>query len=61
MQQMGADTQGKVSYEQFLHCRLSHKTEIDALRVQNTDANNPPASGWMNVKDFCGKFILCIN
>lgn len=38
MQQMGVDATGKVSYEQFLQCRLSHESEIDALRIQ---ANNP--------------------
>lgn len=32
MQQMGADNlTGKVSFEQFLQCRLSHKNEIEAL------------------------------
>ncbi len=60
MQQMGADTHGKVSYEQFLHCRLSHKTEIEALRDHTGDANLPQmSSGWINTKDLCGKgFVL---
>lgn len=39
MRQMGADPKGKVSYQQFLHCRLSHKSEIDALRVQSVGAD----------------------
>lgn len=46
MHQMGADsTQGKVSYQQFLQCRLSHKTEIEALRVQTVEP-----------KDLCGNW-----
>jgi hypothetical protein len=48
MQQMGADTQGKVSYEQFLQCRLSHRTEIEALRVHSGDTNLPSSGGWIN-------------
>lgn len=54
MQQMGADTHGKVSYEQFLQCRLSHKTEIEALRED--PASLPQvSSGWINAKDLCGE------
>ena len=60
MQQMGADTQGKVSYEQFLHCRLSHKTEIEALRDNSGDTNLPQMTGgWMHAKDLCGKNLTC--
>lgn len=53
MHQMGADsTQGKVSYQQFLQCRLSHKTEIEALRIQNVEPNH--REGWASAKDLCG-------
>jgi hypothetical protein len=52
MHQMGADTHGRVSYEQFLQCRLSHKTEIEALRTQNSYPAEPtPELRWMNSKD----------
>jgi hypothetical protein len=52
MHQMGADTHGRVSYEQFLQCRLSHKTEIEALRTQNSYPAEPsPALRWMNSKE----------
>ena len=55
MHQMGADsTQGKVSFQQFLQCRLSHKTEIEALRVQSHPPGNPSADSWANAKDLCG-------
>lgn len=54
MQQMGADTHGKVSYEQFLQCRLSHRTEIEALRVHGTETSLPHSSGWINANDLCG-------
>ena len=56
MQQMGADTQGKVSYEQFLQCRLSHRTEIEALRVHNGDTNLPPSGGWINANELSGSY-----
>lgn len=56
MQQMGADTQGKVSYEQFLQCRLSHRTEIEALRVHSGDTNLPASGGWINANDLSGNY-----
>lgn len=61
MQQMGADTHGKVSYERFLQCRLSHKTEIEALRdgQSGNSASVPQISGgWINTKDLCGKILI---
>ena len=57
MQQMGADTQGKVSYEQFLQCRLSHRTEIEALRVHSVDTNLPISGGWINANDLSGNYL----
>ncbi|EFX90286.1 hypothetical protein DAPPUDRAFT_309841 [Daphnia pulex] len=61
MQQMGADTQGKVSYEQFLQCRLSHRTEIEALRVHSGDTNLPPPGGWINANDLSGLYSADIH
>ncbi|ENN71404.1 hypothetical protein D910_11733 [Dendroctonus ponderosae] len=37
MQQLGADSQGRISYEQFLNRRLALRPEIDALKVTNKD------------------------
>ncbi|XP_076252294.1 colorectal mutant cancer protein isoform X3 [Rhynchophorus ferrugineus] len=37
MQQLGADSQGRISYEQFLNRRLALRPEIDALKVSNKD------------------------
>lgn len=56
MEQMGADTQGKVSYEQFLRCRLTHQSEIDALREQPIQPD-PQLSGWINAKDLYGSIM----
>nr|CAH0099402.1 unnamed protein product [Daphnia galeata] len=61
MQQMGADTQGKVSYEQFLQCRLSHRTEIEALRVHSGDTNLPSSGGWINANDLSGLYSADIH
>lgn len=36
MQQLGADAQGRISYEQFLQRRLALRPEIDALRTHKT-------------------------
>lgn len=32
MQQLGADSQGRISYEQFLRRRLALRPEIDAIK-----------------------------
>ncbi|KAL3277673.1 hypothetical protein HHI36_013019 [Cryptolaemus montrouzieri] len=37
MLQLGADAQGRISYEQFLKRRLALRPEIDALKVANKD------------------------
>ncbi|XP_045465591.1 colorectal mutant cancer protein isoform X3 [Harmonia axyridis] len=37
MLQLGADAQGRISYEQFLKRRLALRPEIDALKVTNKD------------------------
>ncbi|XP_066248509.1 colorectal mutant cancer protein isoform X1 [Euwallacea similis] len=37
MQQLGADSQGRISYEQFLNRRLALRPEIDALKSTNKD------------------------
>lgn len=58
MHQMGAGTNGKVTYDQFLQCRLSHKTEIEALRTQdNYPAETTGSPGWTGRKDLTGKLI----
>ena len=50
MQQMGADnTQGKVSFEQFLQCRLSHKSEIEALGCNESTRPQIPET-WSKFK-----------
>ena len=50
MQQMGADnTQGKVSFEQFLQCRLSHKSEIEALGCDEPTRPQVPGT-WVRDK-----------
>jgi len=46
MQQMGVDATGKVSYEQFLQCRLSHESEIDALRIQTDNPDIHQTKSW---------------
>ncbi|KAJ8911023.1 hypothetical protein NQ315_016592, partial [Exocentrus adspersus] len=48
MLQLGADAQGRISYEQFLQRRLALRPEIDALKCSNKDnisdhsQGNPP-------------------
>lgn len=37
MLQLGADSQGRISYEQFLQRRLALRPEIDALKSSNKD------------------------
>ncbi|XP_044756213.1 colorectal mutant cancer protein isoform X2 [Coccinella septempunctata] len=37
MLQLGADSQGRITYEQFLKRRLALRPEIDALKVSNKD------------------------
>lgn len=37
MQQLGADSQGRISYEQFLNRRLALRPEIDALKGTTKD------------------------
>lgn len=39
MLQLGADSQGRISYEQFLQRRLALRPEIDALKSGNTRDN----------------------
>ena len=51
MQQMGVDAAGKVSYEQFLQCRISHESEIDALRIQGDDPESHQTKSWINEKE----------
>lgn len=40
MQQLGADAQGRISYEQFLQRRLALRPEIDALRSNTNNIDN---------------------
>jgi len=55
MQQMGVDSTGKVSYEQFLQCRLSHESEIDALRIQSDNPDVLQTKLWAEKdKDLTG-------
>lgn len=37
MLQLGADSQGRISYEQFLQRKLSLRSEIDALKTGPKD------------------------
>ena len=59
MQQMGVDATGKVSYEQFLQCRLSHESEIDALRIQTDNPDIHQTKSWnekgISSKELTGK------
>ncbi|KAF2903127.1 hypothetical protein ILUMI_03055 [Ignelater luminosus] len=46
MQQLGADAQGRISYEQFLQRRLALRPEIDALRnTKNIDNASDNSQG----------------
>lgn len=39
MLQLGADSQGRISYDQFLERRLALRPEIDALKTTHTKDN----------------------
>lgn len=39
MLQLGADSQGRISYDQFLERRLALRPEIDALKSSHTKDN----------------------
>lgn len=39
MLQLGADSQGRISYDQFLERRLALRPEIDALKTSHTKDN----------------------
>lgn len=45
MQQLGADSQGRISYEQFLNRRLALRPEIDALKVTAKDNTSDHSQG----------------
>ncbi|CAG9769485.1 unnamed protein product [Ceutorhynchus assimilis] len=45
MQELGADSQGRISYEQFLNRRLALRPEIDALKVTNKDTVSDNSQG----------------
>lgn len=46
MLQLGADAQGRISYEQFLQRRLALKPEIEALKTpQNHDTASDNSQG----------------
>ncbi|KAL1508848.1 hypothetical protein ABEB36_003678 [Hypothenemus hampei] len=45
MQQLGADSQGRISYEQFLNRRLALRPEIDALKNTNKDNTSDNSQG----------------
>lgn len=49
MLQLGADAQGRISYEQFLERRLALRTEIDALKHSKHDNASDNSQG-MNVR-----------
>lgn len=55
MQQLGADAQGRISYEQFLQRRLALRPEIDALRnTKNIDNASDNSQGM-----FLFYFFVC--
>ncbi|XP_018327585.1 colorectal mutant cancer protein [Agrilus planipennis] len=45
MQQLGADAQGRISYEQFLRSRLALRPEIDALKHSKHDVASDNSQG----------------
>lgn len=45
MLQLGADAQGRISYEQFLRRRLALRPEIDALKNTNKDNSSEISQG----------------
>ena len=58
MHQMGAGTDGKVSYDQFLQCRLTHKSEIEALRGRRRESERPQSNlHWVNSKEVGGESL----
>lgn len=50
MQQLGADSQGRISYEQFLNRRLALRPEIDALKVSNKDNVSDHSQGLIEIR-----------
>lgn len=53
MQQLGADSQGRISYEQFLNRRLALRPEIDALKVTNKDNISDNSQGKYKLHQLC--------
>lgn len=45
MLQLGADSQGRISYDQFLRRRLALRPEIDALKGANRDNSSEISQG----------------
>lgn len=45
MLQLGADAQGRISYEQFVRRRLALRPEIDALKITGKDNASENSQG----------------
>lgn len=57
MLQLGADSQGRISYDQFLERRLALRPEIDALKTSKTKDNTSDNSQGKQ-RLFCCKYFV---